>query len=369
MPSDEAEGSRASSVGADYRDDEYHAIDDPRTPSIYSALSSLLGSERFSDMTIRCGGREFKAHRAIVCPQSPFFDRALTGGFAVSDSPGRLDRHEHRNQMLITHQESATNTVDLPEDDPDVLECFLQFLYTGTYKHEGTSAWAGPADVCRLTPEEIEEELNTIPGVNVAGPSDEEDHASTLKPTVTMTEGTDGESHTEEGDWETEQSDEQPEDPDEPLEEYNDFGGEYDEGPSCGRRLAQLTDELGLEEGTKQFYREVHSELELFLPLRLYVMADKFDVPALKLLARDRFYRAAELSWKHAECFPDVVDELYTNLPPTDIAMREIVCRLVGCAIKDKEQRDRMGDVMRKHGDFAVGVMNYMLASEDHLWT
>lgn len=64
----------------------------------------------------------------------------------------------------------------------------------------------------------------------------------------------------------------------------------------------------------------------------------------------------------------DVVDELYTNLPPTDIAMREIVCRLVGFAIKDKEQRDRMGDVMRKHGDFAVGVMNYMLASEDHVW-
>lgn len=65
-------------------------IEDLRTTSIYSAFSSLLGSEKFSNMIIRCGGREFKAHRAIVCSQSPFFDRALTGGFAVSTF------HNHR---------------------------------------------------------------------------------------------------------------------------------------------------------------------------------------------------------------------------------------------------------------------------------
>jgi hypothetical protein len=88
MASDDAasaSGSRTSSAGADYRDD-YNTIEDLGTTSIYSALSSLLGSEKFSDMTIRCGGREFKAHRAIVCPQSHFFERAVMGGFAVSIS-------------------------------------------------------------------------------------------------------------------------------------------------------------------------------------------------------------------------------------------------------------------------------------------
>jgi hypothetical protein len=34
-------------------------------------------------MVIRCGGHEFKTHRAIVCTQSPFFNKALTGGFSV----------------------------------------------------------------------------------------------------------------------------------------------------------------------------------------------------------------------------------------------------------------------------------------------
>jgi hypothetical protein len=108
---------------------------------------------------------------------------------------------------------------------------------------------------------------------------------------------------------------------------------------------------------------------DLYLPLRLYVMADKYDVPALKLLARDRLYRSAELTWRDAKSFPDVVDELYSTTPQTDLAMREIVCRLVGSDIKKSGQRERMEVVMRKHGDFAVGVMNYMIQSASHIWT
>ncbi len=76
--------SRASSVGADHRDENHDAIEAFGLTSLYSALSSLLGSDKFSDMTIHCGDRAFKAHRAIVCSQSAFFDKALTGGFSVS---------------------------------------------------------------------------------------------------------------------------------------------------------------------------------------------------------------------------------------------------------------------------------------------
>lgn len=111
-------------------------------------------------------------------------------------------------------------------------------------------------------------------------------------------------------------------------------------------------------EGLKQF-ADLRSDMTL--PLRLYVMADKYDVPALRLLARDRFYRAVELVWEEAKCFPDVVDELYQTTPPTDTAMREIVCRLVAAVIHVPRVRDKMRSVMIKHGDFAVGVMEYSI--------
>lgn len=107
---------------------------------------------------------------------------------------------------------------------------------------------------------------------------------------------------------------------------------------------------------------------DLFLPLRLYIMADKYDVPALRLLARDRFYRAAELVWAEAECFPEVVDELYRCTPETDTAMRDIVCRLVGSRIKDDEIRTKMRPVIAEHGNFAVGVLEYMMYLSKERW-
>lgn len=81
-----AGGSRPSSAGADYRDPEYDPIDELRTTSIYSSLGSLLNSDKFSDMTICCGGRKFRAHSAIVCTQSSFFNKALTGAFSVRNA-------------------------------------------------------------------------------------------------------------------------------------------------------------------------------------------------------------------------------------------------------------------------------------------
>ncbi|ROT37238.1 hypothetical protein SODALDRAFT_192269 [Sodiomyces alkalinus F11] len=102
----------------------------------------------------------------------------------------------------------------------------------------------------------------------------------------------------------------------------------------------------------------------LFLPLRLYVMADKYDVPALRLLARDRFYRSAECG-RMDDDFPDVIDELFQTTRQNDTSLREIVCSLVGSKARDREYREKMDPVMRKHGDFAVGVLNYVLLNSN----
>lgn len=88
-PPETSSSSESSSAGADHRDENHDAIEALGLASIYSALSSLLGSDKFSDMTIRCGDCAFKAHRAIVCSQSAFFDKALTGGFSVSANGNR----------------------------------------------------------------------------------------------------------------------------------------------------------------------------------------------------------------------------------------------------------------------------------------
>jgi len=62
---------------------------------LYESLGSLCGKEKYSDLTVVCGSgddsRIFKLHRAIVCPQSEFFEKACSGGFQVIRQNTRTD--------------------------------------------------------------------------------------------------------------------------------------------------------------------------------------------------------------------------------------------------------------------------------------
>ncbi|KAF5723308.1 hypothetical protein FMUND_1942 [Fusarium mundagurra] len=304
---------------SEHRDDKHDSIDGTEAISIHAALSTLLHSEKFSDMTIICGEHQFKTHRAVVCTQSPFFDKAMSGNF----------------------MESKSRSIELPEDDPDVVERFLEFLYTGTYTDGVNFTWGKPSKAALLNPNTVLQSLQQPACSNHENGISS--HMEGLEESVTD---------------------------DEPDEEYNEYDEdsytssgngniEGDEGyrsAKVGEALA--TGHTGQPEGLK---RLAQLRNDMTLPLRLYVLADKYNVPALRLLARDRFYRAVELVWEEAECFPDVVDELYQTTPPNDTAMREIVCRLVASVIHVPRVRDKMRNVMMKHGDFAVGVMEYSI--------
>lgn len=47
-------------------------------------LSTLLESGKYSDLTLKCGSRNWKAHKSVLCIQSDFFAKACDGGFKVS---------------------------------------------------------------------------------------------------------------------------------------------------------------------------------------------------------------------------------------------------------------------------------------------
>ncbi|KAG4252930.1 hypothetical protein FPRO03_08379 [Fusarium proliferatum] len=269
-------------------------------------------------MTIICGQSQFKTHRAVVCTQSPFFDKAMSGEYM-----------------------SASRSIEFPEDDPEVVERFLEFLYTGTYSDGVNFTWGKPSEAALLDPEAVIENLQ--------------------QPACGSQEPAEGDE-----DWITyDEADEDEQAEDEPDEEYNQYGGRSGAPSENGdgvrdeeSELAKIFGSCSRAEGLKKL-AELRNDMTL--PLQLYVMADKYDVPALRLLARDRFYRAAELVWEEAECFPDVVDELYQTTPPADTAMREIVCRLVASVIHVPRVRDKVRSVMMKHEDFAVGVMEYSI--------
>jgi hypothetical protein len=327
-----------------------------RMASIYASLASLLFSDKYSDLTITCGGRTFQAHRAVVCSQSAFFGKACDSGFKVIPSSSR--RVSHRHHLLTrTHvQESISRVVDLPDNDPYILERFLQFLYTGNYEDGEYPVLNKPSLSATITPEEVQEELDQAPGIDTVGVSDghgEVPETQSRDLTRALEDG-DDENDENDGDYVPEEDGED-EDKEQSEIEYNDF----DE--SGGDDYYNLT--KGTEGTSSQEVYLVDWPHSLFTSLRVYIMADKFGVPALKLLARERFYRTAEKIYTTCEDFPAVVDEMYRSTPPTDIAMREIACRLIANQYwEDKALRGRIVTVMREHGVLAVGVLHYMMA-------
>ncbi|EQB49155.1 hypothetical protein CGLO_11548 [Colletotrichum gloeosporioides Cg-14] len=344
-----------------YEREPCEAVDDLRTTCIFTALSGLFLSEKYADMTITCNGSTFKAHRAIVCPQSSFFDKAFSASF----------------------KEAASGTIDLPDDEPSIFRRLLQFLYTGNYDDGVTPTLGKPAAISLLEPDEVADELAAPIGVedprrgkkvprrtstssrHPSHSAENPDGSGDDATSVTDDESFSGSSGFDPGYIRRQPSGIEPE------EEYNEFSGENVADELADDADDTINKKLSQSEGAgDDVVTLVKKELygardDLFLHLRLYVMADKYDVPALKLLARERFYRSAELSWEVADEFPAVVDELYSDTIETHSAMRDIVCRLVGNQVGNVRTRERMEWVMKKHGEFAVGVMNYYILSKD----
>lgn len=248
-------------------------------------------------------------------------------------------------------------------------------MYKGTYSDNVNHTWGKPSAVAMMSPEEVQENLNSTPGVPedfLAGDERPSTPCQGLRKS-NQVGSTGGESDENDLEYPSPASSRSNPEPEEEYNEYNAESGpdtESESEPGSETELPKLVSKLRLPlaeldaQGRDIALRRVAAmRNDMALPLRLYIMADKYDVPALRLLARDRFYRAIELEWEHADSFPDIVDELYLGTPQNDTAMREIVCRVVGSRILNDKVREKMRPMMEKHGDFAVGVMEYAIHS------
>ncbi|KAI1391853.1 BTB/POZ protein [Hypoxylon trugodes] len=89
------------------------------SPSLELAdsLRKLYRSEEYSDLIITCRGKQYKVHKAVVCPRSEFFATACRGNF----------------------KEARDGRIDLPEDDPAIVEKMIFYLYNLDYTTSQTT--------------------------------------------------------------------------------------------------------------------------------------------------------------------------------------------------------------------------------------
>jgi hypothetical protein len=85
----------------------------------------FYNDEKFSDVIIKFGEHEIKAHRVVLASQSRYFANAFEGRFKASANP-----IVHRKTIHINfEQESTLQTISLNEDDPTTLNILLKHCY------------------------------------------------------------------------------------------------------------------------------------------------------------------------------------------------------------------------------------------------
>ena len=82
--------------------------------SLELTFTSQFMDPTYADATVTLGKTNIQLHRIVLCTQSEYFTKALSGDFA----------------------EASTRTLDCPEGKEPSYFRMLQFLYTGTYSNE-----------------------------------------------------------------------------------------------------------------------------------------------------------------------------------------------------------------------------------------
>ncbi|KAI7698747.1 hypothetical protein KC353_g16806, partial [Hortaea werneckii] len=68
-------------------------------------------------------------------------------------------------------------------------------------------------------------------------------------------------------------------------------------------------------------------ETRLLLHTQVYALAEKYDIPALKALARQKFEMAVACNYDSPE-LPDAIEEIYCSTLDTDRGLRDVILEL-----------------------------------------
>lgn len=99
--------------------------------------------------------------------------------------------------------------------------------------------------------------------------------------------------------------------------------------------------------------------VSLLTNFRVYIAAQEFQMPALQLLAREKFVHTATTHWFRFEQLSDLVEELYRRTDEAD-PVRAFTCRLVAARYQAAEEplRTLLRSLMGRIGEFARDVLD-----------
>ena len=96
--------------------------------------------------------------------------------------------------------------------------------------------------------------------------------------------------------------------------------------------------------------------------VKVYSIADKYDVVALKSQAKEKFEKAAQSCW-NMEDFPPAISEVYSSTPATDRGLRDLVVEIVCTHIDALLLRQDFRNVLEETIGFAADVTQFIASA------
>lgn len=99
----------------------------------------------------------------------------------------------------------------------------------------------------------------------------------------------------------------------------------------------------------------------LFSSIRVYAIADKYNVPCLKDLAKQRFDSWARCNWACAD-FTAIIREVFNSTPSSDPGLRDIVYGIVVIHSDFFTQNVGFREMVEDIGEFGLGMLDKLVA-------
>lgn len=98
------------------------------------------------------------------------------------------------------------------------------------------------------------------------------------------------------------------------------------------------------------------AEDSLLTSTKVYVAADKYDIPGLRTLAADKFTTAIATQWNTAS-LPTCLDFIYHQLPDSDTVLKKVALKVIAEHIKELEDRGEFVAMFKAGGEIAFDVL------------
>jgi hypothetical protein len=102
--------------------------------------------------------------------------------------------------------------------------------------------------------------------------------------------------------------------------------------------------------------RKVKGQPALFSSIRVYAIAEKYNIGGLKSLAQERLSAWVKLNWNHDE-FPAMVREAYDSTPSSDRGLRGIIARVLAEHAEDTVNDNKFKDLLSDLSELSLSVL------------